>query len=74
MHEGKCQFNEMHKKMQINTLNKRILEIIPKLAGIPLHLQHFLGVAAKGGGVAVSFYRGKALCRKHLIYRSFSLN
>lgn len=47
---GKCQFNEMHKKMQINTLNKRILEIIPKLAGIPLHLQHFLGVAAGGGG------------------------
>lgn len=61
---GTRQFNEMHKNMQIN---KRILEIIPKLAGIPLHLQHFLGGA-------VSFHRGKALCRKHLIYRSFSLN
>lgn len=54
---GKCQFDEMHKKMQINTLNKRILEIIPKLAGIPLHLQHFLGV----GGVPLTGERLSAV-------------
>lgn len=49
--------------MKVNFSASGIVRIIPKLAGIPLHQQCFLRVAA--GDAAATFQRGKTLCRKH---------
>lgn len=57
------QVKGMHVK-KVHVLTYRTLEILPKLAGIPVHLQHFLRVVASYAVVA--FNREKALCRKTL--------
>lgn len=52
------QVKEMHVK-KIHVLTYRTVEILPKLAGIPVHLQHFLRVVASY--TVAAFNRGKAV-------------
>lgn len=55
------QGKEMRVK-KVHVLTNRMLEMLPKWAGILFHLQHFLRVVASY--TVVSFNRGTALCRK----------